>query len=404
MSRMPLEGLKVADFCWVAAGPIVTRYLADHGATVVRVESRAKVDPLRLDAPFTDGIAGENRSGFFANYNSSKYSIALDLNKPEAIAVALRLVQWADVVAENFTPGLMKRWGLDYESVVKIKPDVIYLSTSMQGQNGPHARHPGYGNNAVSLAGLTHITGLPDREAVMPYGAYTDFISPRFAVLALLAAIDYKRQTGQGQYIDVAQAETAVQFIAPVLMDCAANGAIFERRGNRDPYACPHGAYPCRGEDCWCVIAVFNDQQWSGLQEAMGDPDWARDMEFGTLLKRKANEDELDARISRWTRNYAPEEIMEMLQGRGVPSGVVHDCQGLYNDPQLKYRSYFVAIEHPEMGRHHYEGHAFRMSRTPGQLRAPSPLLGQHSHLVLTDILEMSDEEIARLVEAEALE
>ncbi|MCH8088432.1 MAG: CoA transferase [Chloroflexi bacterium] len=187
MARLPLEGLKVADFTWVAAGPITTKYLADHGATVVKVESHARIDVLRLAPPFPDGVAGLNRSGFFANYNSSKYSISLNLNRPEAVEVARRLVLWADVVAENFTPGTMKRWSLDYESLVGVRPDIIYLSSSMQGRTGPHSRHPGYGNNAVSLAGFTHMTGRPDRDGVMPYGAYTDFISPRFGVAAVMA-------------------------------------------------------------------------------------------------------------------------------------------------------------------------------------------------------------------------
>ncbi|MEE9248331.1 MAG: CoA transferase, partial [Dehalococcoidia bacterium] len=162
MARLPLEGLKVADFSWVAAGPITTKYLADHGATVVRVESHARIDVLRLAPPFPDGVAGLNRSGFFANYNSGKYSITLNLNRPEAVEVARRLVLWADVVAENFTPGMMKRWSQDYESLVGVRPDIIYLSSSMQGRTGPHSRHPGYGNNAVSLAGFTYMTGGPD--------------------------------------------------------------------------------------------------------------------------------------------------------------------------------------------------------------------------------------------------
>ena len=404
MARLPLEGLKVADFTWVAAGPITTKYLADHGATVVKVESHARIDVLRLAPPFPDGVAGLNRSGFFANYNSSKYSITLNLNRPEAVEVARRLVLWADVVAENFTPGSMKRWGLDYESLVGVRPDIIYLSSSMQGRTGPHSRHPGYGNNAVSLAGFTHMTGRPDRDGVMPYGAYTDFISPRFAVAALMAALEHRRRTGRGQRIDMSQTAAALQFLGPVLMDAAVNGAVYQRRGNMDPLACPHGAYPCAGKDRWCVIAVFNDHQWRSLREAMGGPPWAVRPEYATFMSHKTHEDALDELISKWTRDRSPDEVMELLQEKGVPSGVVHSSEGLYGDLQHKHRGHFVTIEHPEMGKHHYDGYSFKLSRTPGQLRSPAPLMGQHNELVLRDILGLDEEEIGGLAEVGALE
>lgn len=403
MGKQALEGLKVADFSWVGAGPITTKYLADHGATVVRIESSARVDPLRTIPPFKDEEPGVDRSGFYTNFNTNKYSIALDLNCTPGLEVARRLIMWADVVAENFTPGVMKRWGLDYPSVVRLKPNIIYFSSSQQGQTGPHYHLAGYGNHAISLAGFTHITGWPDREAVMPYGAYTDFISPRFGVVAILAALDYRRRTGKGQHLDLSQAETASQFLAPVLMDSAVNGAEFQRRGNRDPNASPHGIYPCSGEDRWCAIAVFNDRQWLSLCKVMGDPPWAQESRYQTLLGRKACEDELDSLISDWTRERTPEQVMEMLQGVGVPAGVVSTSEDLFRDPQLVHRNHFVLLEHPVIGRHHYDGPSFKLSRTPAELRSPAPCLGQHTEFVLRDLLGMDDVEIAALADTGTL-
>ncbi|MEE9198206.1 MAG: CoA transferase [Dehalococcoidia bacterium] len=412
MAKQALGGLKVADFTWVGAGPITTKYLADHGATVVRVESLVKSDPLRLSSPFRDGESGINRSGFYSNYNTGKYSVALNLNCPKGVETARRLVLWADVVAENFTPGVMNRWGLGYARVRELRPDIIYFSTSQQGQTGPHSHHAGYGNHSASLAGFTHITGWPDRDAVMPYGAYTDFISPRYGVATILAALDYRRRTGKGQHIDLSQLEVGLQFLAPLLMDCAVNGRRFLRRGNRDPNASPHGAYPCRGEDrpsmssgdAWCVIAVFNDDQWRSLRQAMGDPPWASEPGYATLIGRKSHEGELDALIAEWTRQHTAEQVMERLQKVGVPAGVVRTSGDLFCDPQLRHRGHFVFLEHPEMGNHSYDGPSFKLSKTPGELRGPAPCLGEHTEFILRQFLGMDDEEIAGLAEAGALE
>ena len=359
---------------------------------------------MRVGPPFAEGIYGINRSGFYSNVNSSKLGISLNLSRHEAIDVAWKLCMWGDVVTENFSPGQKKRWGLDYESVSRERPDILYLSSSMQGATGPHSRHPGFGNQAIALAGLTFLTGLPDREALMPGGAYTDYTSPSFALTVLLAALDYRRRTGKGQYIDLSQVETALQLIGPVAMDAAVNGARYERRGNRDAEACPHGAYPCRGDDVWCVIAITGDDQWASLVEIMDAPSWATEPRFTTAAGRGACEDEIDSRISEWTRFQDAESLVRTLQGKGISAGIALTSQGLHNDPQLKSRGHFVKVEHAEVGISHYESQASRLSATPSQIRSAAPLMGEHSQHVLADILGMNDDQILELAQAGAVE
>ncbi len=404
MSKQALEGIKVADFTWIAAGPVTTKYLADHGATVVRVESTTKPDHSRGWPPFKGGEPGINRSGFYADFNASKYNLTINLNNAAGRAVARKLVKWADVFVENYTPGVMDKLGLGYPAAAELNPAIVYLSSSQQGRGGPHYRHSGYGNHAASISGFTHVTGQPGEEGMMPYGAYTDFISPRFSVVAILAALEFRRRTGKGQYIDLAQVESGLQFLAPMMMDEVVNRKEFHRHGNRDLNASPHGAYPCRGEDRWCVIAVFTDDQWRALRKVMGDPSWACEARFSTLEGRKANEDELDGLISQWTRDYSPEEVMIRLQKAGVAGGIVATGEDMFRDPQLKHREQFVALEHPEMGLHHYDGLSFKLSGTPGRLRSPAPLIGQHNDYVLRKLLGMDDEEVAEAAEAGALD
>src|ERR671925_459347 len=243
--RFVFEGVRVVDFSWVGVGPITAKYLADHGAEVIRIDSLARPDPSRQAPPWADATPGLNRSQFYANFNTSKYGVSLDLSKPRGRELAKRLVARADIVIESFTPRVMKTWGLDYPELVQIRPDLIMLSTCQQGQTGPHAQYPGYGNLMAALAGFYDISGWPDRPPSPPYGAYTDFIAQRFAAAALIAALDYRRRTGQGQYIDVSQFEAALQFLAPLILDYTVNGRVMTRRGNRDErMAWPQGWWP----------------------------------------------------------------------------------------------------------------------------------------------------------------
>ncbi|MDO8491721.1 MAG: CoA transferase, partial [Dehalococcoidia bacterium] len=252
MTKQALEGVKVIDLTWVLVGPTTSMYLADYGATVVHVESSIWMDILRQGPPFKDGVVGLNRSGWFNNYNRNKLGMTLNLKHPQGVEVFKKMVAWADVVVENFAAGVMVRMGLGYQDLARIKPDIIMLSTCMQGQTGPHATHPGYGVQMASLAGISQFMGWPDREPAIIYGAYTDSIVPRFAASAIVAALDYRRRTGKGQHLDLSQFETSLSFVAPAILDYTVNEKEGQRMGNRCVYAAPHGAYPCRGHDRWC--------------------------------------------------------------------------------------------------------------------------------------------------------
>ena len=406
MSGLPLEGLKVLDYCWVAVGPMTTKYLAEHGATVVRVESGGRPEALRRAGPFRDGVEGINRSAYFANYNANKYGISIDMGHPRARDLVLRLVCWADMVAENFTPGTMEDWGLGYQELKAVNPAIIMFSTSMLGRGGPLERQPGFGPVLSSLAGLTHLTGWPDRDPVNPYGAYTDFIVPRFAVAAILAALDYRRRTGEGMHLDLSQLEVSIHFSAPFILDRTVNGREQGRMGNRDPVAAPHGVYPCKGEDRWIAIACSTDEEWTALRRVMvaAGRAWACEERFSSLPDRKHHEDELDRLIGEWTREWDSRELMETLQAAGVPAGMVNDSRDLFEDAQLRHREQFQRLEHPEIGQYPSDRSEFKLSRTPGALDRPAPLLGQHTEYVLREMIGLSEEEYGSLKEDGVLE
>ena len=395
MDKKPLEGIKVLDFCWVAVGPMTTRYLAEYGATVIRVESGKRPETLRRAAPFKDGISGINRSGYFASYNPNKYGITIDMGHARAKELVLRLVSWANLVTENFTPGTMERWGLGYEDLQAINPAIVMYSTSMLGRGGPMERQPGFGPVLSSLAGLTHITGWPDRDPVNPYGAYTDFIGPRFAVASILAALDYQRRTGQGLHLDMSQLETSLHFTAPFILDCSVNGREQGRRGNSDPGAVPHGAYPCRGEDRWIAIACQTDQEWEAFLELINPVDWDDDRrhQASTLVGRKTVEEDLDKMITDWTGDQDSQELMYTLQDAGVPAGVVNDCRDLFQDPQLVHREHFKFLDHAEIGPYPSDQSEFDLSKTPGSLDTPAPLLGEHTEYALKELVGLSEDE-----------
>ena len=399
MDGKPLDGVNILDFCWVAVGPMTTKYLAEFGATVVRVESAKRPETLRGAAPFKDGIVGLNRSAYFANYNANKLGITINMRHPGARDLVLRVVPWADLVTENFTPGTMESWGLGFAELQIANPRVIMFSTSMLGRGGPLETQPGFGAVLASLAGLTNITGWPDRDPVNPYGAYTDFIAPRFAVASILAALDYRNRTGEGLHLDMSQLEAALHFSAPLLLDCAVNGREQGRHGNRDPRAAPHGVYPCQGEDRWIAIAYVSEAQWLALCRVMAisDQGWYQQGRFSSFLGRKSVEDELDSLMAQWTSSWDARQLMDTLQTAGVPAGMVSDCRDLFEDPQLRHRQHFQYLEHLEIGVYASERSELDLSRTPGSLDRPAPLLGQHTQEVLTEIFGLSAEEYQSL-------
>ena len=398
------EGLNVLDFCWVAVGPMTTRYFSDFGATVVRVESRHRPDVIRSGLPFAGGRPGVNRSGYWVNYNGGKLSLTLNMAHPAAREVAFEMAtSWADVVAENFTPGAMERWGLGYEDISQVNPGVVMFSASMMGRGGPFEAQPGFGPVLTAISGHTHYTGWPDRAPVSPYGAYTDFVIPHVAVAAIMAALETRRETGMGQHLDMSQLEASLQFLAPAILDYTTNGRVGTRDGNRDPAMAPHGVYPCRGEDRWCAIACANDEQWASLAGIMGHPELARAPRFAGLAARKANEDALDEAVGAWTSGLEAEEVMARCQEGGVAAGVVQSCADLFADPQLRDRGHFATLAHPEIGAYAMDGNCFTLSETRPDYRR-APLLGEHTEYALRQLLGMSQERFDGLVEDGALE
>ncbi|MFC1990210.1 CaiB/BaiF CoA transferase family protein, partial [Chloroflexota bacterium] len=261
---------------------------------------------------------------------------------------------------------------------------------------GPQSTYPGYGPHMTALSGFNSIAGWPDRTPVF-IGAYTDYVAPHFHVLAILAALDYRRRTGKGQYLDFSQYENGVHFMVPLLQDDAVNHRIADRMGNRSPDAAPHGAYRCRGEDRWCAIAAFTSEEWESFCKVIGNPAWSKDSRFNTFTASKENEDELDRLVEEWTINRSAEEVMNVMQAEGVPAGVVENGEDmLEHDPQLKHRHFFQELQHPEIGKYRAPGHAFVLSKSPCELRRSS-LLGEHTEYALKEILGMSEDEIAVL-------
>jgi len=400
ISAEALKGLKVIEFTWYTVGPRTVRYLADHGATVVKVESPVRFDGGRANPPYKGEIAAMNQSGWFSLFNANKYGMTLDLNKPEGVAIAKRLIKWADVLVESYRPDVMKKWGLDYESVKDLNPGLIYASTCMFGQTGPYRRYVGFGHHAAAIGGFDDITGWPDRMPNGVFWAYTDHVAPQFLASAIMTALFQRRKTGKGQYIDQSQNESAVQFLAPAFLEYAVNGRVAARNGNHDPYAAPHNAYRCVGEDRWCVIAIYTDEEWQSFCGAIGQPRLIKDKKFDTLMHRKENEVELDQLVEKWTSRLSAETVMSRLQQAGVAAGVVETAEDMHHDPQFKYRDHFLTFDHSVMGPHSIDALPFRLLKTPAKKYLPDPCLGEHNTYVCTDILGMSDEEFVRLFQA----
>ncbi len=398
-----LAGLKVLDFTWAFAGPAATRYLADYGATVIRVESAKKLDALRTVGPFKDGHAGVERSGGYVNANVGKYGLSLNLSTSTAREVAMRLIEWADVVIENFSPKVMRAWGMDYDSLIKVKPDLIMVSSCLNGQTGPKAMLAGYGTMGASIAGFGELTGWPDRPPAAPYAAYTDYTSPKFTVAALLSAVDHKRRTGRGQYIDLSQAECSIHAIGRAVLDYTVNGRIQTRTGNALADFAPTGVYPCAGKESWVALAAPTEDAWQALCRASGKT-WAGDSRFATAAARVENREALDGAIGAWTAGLDCEAVEQILQRAGVPVHRVSTCDDVFTDSQLEHRAHIIDLEHPRFGPLAIETSRMRFSRTPATAAWPGPEIGQHNDHVLREILGMSDDEITELVTDGALE
>jgi benzylsuccinate CoA-transferase BbsF subunit len=394
------NGLKILSFSWAVVGPLTMKFFADHGATVIRIETSLRPCTMRSSAPYKDNKPGLNRGGYFTYYNGNILSFTINMNHHKASGIVHRLVEWCDVFMENYTPGVMERWGLDYDNLKKIKPNIIMLRQSGYGSWGPYKNLPAFGMVLVPIAGLPNFIGWPDKEP-LPVGvsAYTDCISPRFATAALIAALDHRDKTGKGQLLDLSQFETAISFILPGLLEYVANGKEPERIGNSSPNACPHGVYPCKGDDRWCTIAVNTEEEWCDFCSEIGQPGLVSDPWFDTLEHRKQHEDALNKIVADWTARLSPEEVMTRLQSAGVAAGVVENAKDTLNDPQLQKRNIYWPMEHPEMGKFIHLGQSFQLSKTPAKAYSPAPLLGEHTEQICTEMLGMSDEEFVNLMQ-----
>ena len=401
--QLPLEGLKVADFSWIGVGPISAKALADHGATVVRIESGSRLDGLRVNPPFKDGVVDVDMSQFYGSFNTSKMSIDIDLKHPEGLEIARRMIAWADVVVESWTPGTFARVGFDDDTVRALNPSVIVLHTSLLASGGPLSPLAGYGYHAGAMAGFYEVVGWSDLPPDGPYLAYTDTIAPRFIIPTLLAAIARRERTGQGCHLEVAQLECGLQFLAPEFLDLQLNSKVAGRDGNRDPDVAPQGMYPCAGDDQWCAITVPDDAAWQRLVELMGTPEWASDDRFATVEGRQAHHDLIDEGIAAWTRSRPADGVATAALSVGLPAGPAQRSSDLMADPQYLYRGFHRWFEHPAMGRVPYSGHPYVIAGYDHGPRAPAPTLGQHTFEVLSDLLGLDGDQIGDIAVSGAL-
>lgn len=424
--QKPFAGIRVADFAWVGVGPIVSKYLADHGAEVVRIESSTYPEALRRVGPFVDDVPGVDRSGYYANFNSSKRGITVNLKHPRGPELIKRFIATCDVVTESFTPGTMAKFGLDYESLRQLRPDLLMISMPLYGQTGPWSSYMGYGHVLQAAAGYNHMTGWPDQPPIGTGVAYTDFLVPHLAATALIAALDYRRRTGKGQYIDFGQMEAAIHGLGTAILDWTANGHEQIRLGNHDMEAAPHNAYRCR-DGRWVVLACATEKHWEGLKAALGRPEWC-DMDRMRRRWQRINElKEIDRHLSFWfedftrrgdepalqaeegvegppVRKFTTEEVVQLMQSFGVPCGIVQSPEAMHADPQLAHRGHYWKLQHPVMGLRTYDGPSFRLSKTPAELTKAAPCLGEDNEYVYKEIVGLSDEEFIELLADGAFE
>lgn len=390
----PLEGIKVIDMTWAIAGPYTATIMANFGADVIRVESETKPCIMRGAGPFMNNEPGAENSLSYHSINASKMSLAVDLRDPAGVAIVEELVEWADVLIESYSVGVIDRIGLGYERLRSINPDLIMVSTSLMGQTGSIKNISGFGNVGAAAAGFYPFGGWPDRTPCGPFGAYSDYISPRFTASVILAALDHREHHGGGQHIDYSQMEGAVHLLAPALLDDAINGVEGTRLGNRDANFAPHGTYGVTGEDRWVAIACETDAHWSALSSIIG----SEALITLTVAERFERHDELDTLINAWTTGQDGADVEAALQAAGVPAHRVLYAPDVVADPQLQHREAFVQAPHEQWGEVWIEETAINMSRTPGNVRRAAPTFGEHLFPILTEILGRSPDEAADLI------
>ena len=403
MKGYALEGVRVADFCWLWAGAYATGLLALLGAEVIKIESMARVDPSRkMTLTIGKAFEGVDHSPVFNSINLNKLSVRLNLKQPEAVELAKKIVQISDVASENMRPGAMEGIGLGYEVLKEVKPDIIMLSSSSFGAEGPLRRYGGYAPSFSCYSGLAHLTGYSDGPP-NPLTGSTDLMSAATSAFAIMAALNHRQHTGHGQHIDMASVESLAVFTGDALMEYIMNGRVQSRNGNHDRIMAPHNCYRCRGDDKWVSIAVSTDDEWRALCDAAGHPEWATDERFSDAYSRWKNEKELDDLIGEWTANHTHYEVTEILQKAGVAAMPSFSNEEIFSDPHFKARSLAVEVEHPAMGKQVVIGPPWRFSETPARVVKSAPTIGENNDYVFGEILGMSSKDIARLVEEEVI-
>ncbi len=401
MSR-PLDGIRVMDLTQVFAGPTCTRILADLGAEVIRLESPNRLDVTRnlIHADNDGQDVPWERTLYFAIRNAGKKEIVVDLNQPRGRELLRGIIAESDVLAESFTPRVMRAFELDYEHVKKIKPDIVMISLSGYGQDGPLSDWSAYGMGLEPASGVSQLTGYAGGPPLRSGLSFTDPYSGFLGAGAVLAALHYRRRTGKGQYIDLSEQEAAVPMTGRALMDYAMNGRLPERIGNRNPDAAPQGCYRCRGGDDWLVISVETDDEWLAFCRAIGHPEWAADERYVDIAGRRQHHDELDGMIEGWTRRQDHYEAFHLLQQAGVKAAPVLNGKEALLDPQFKARGQYDVIDQPHQGKRPMQRHlAAKFDEFDASAQGPAPTLGQHNHEVLGGLLGLSDEELGELEE-----
>ncbi|MCS6800617.1 MAG: CoA transferase [Chloroflexota bacterium] len=397
MSALPLEGVRIADFSWVHAGPFATMILAEMGAEVIKIETSKRLDIVRQLPPMADRVGGINRSGYFNAVNRGKRSCTLDLQTAAGRALACDLIRVSDVVVENFSPGVLDRLGLGYASLREVRPDIILVSISGYGATGPDRHYVAYGTPLTAFSGLVMLHGYPGGEPQSMNLAWPDPVAGYTAALAILAALLHRAETGEGQFIDLAQAEAAIAFLGDQIAETTMNGRQPPRRGNEEVGAAPHGIYPCAGQDRWIAIAVTDETAWHGLRAALRDPDLEDDA-FADPFQRWERRADLDRIVERWTRQRSPEEAFHWLQTHGVPAAPAATCADLASDPHLHARAFFGIDHHPETGPRQMAGLPWVFGSLPRRIGAPAPRLGADTEWVLGALLGLDRARIAQLI------
>jgi crotonobetainyl-CoA:carnitine CoA-transferase CaiB-like acyl-CoA transferase len=396
----PLAGLRVVDFGHVWAGPYCTALLADMGAEVIKVESAHRLDIHRRQGPYAGGMPASDRSGVWNAQNRGKRSVALNLSTDAGRALARRLVACADVVVENFAPGVMARLGLDYASLCEHKPDLVMASLSAFGQDGPQRALVGYGPSLDAWASLDWLTAYPGGSPNALGGMFPDTGSAIHAAAAILAALHQRDRTGTGRYIDVSELEVSATLVGDVLAR-ALGGERIAAQGNGDPFHFPHGCHACAGDDQWVALSVPDADAWRGLATVIGRPEWAEDERMRTSAARRGRRAEIDAAIATWSGARTSADAMRTLQAHGVPAAMAHTPQTLLDDPHLEARGYFEQVEHPQAGVQTLYGRIWRFSFDgDARIASAAPALGADSEHVLRGIVGLDASEYDALVQA----